>query len=112
MRLSKKIYLFMADYILQALLHRWGSRFEELNDKREEGNQHLQGPTLFDELTPVFTRDQLKVLIQQRQRTTPARVFLCQWQKRKLIQPLGNDHYQKKTNKLKTKNLCFPQSNQ
>lgn len=96
-RLSKKIYLFMADYILQALLHRWGSRFEELNDKREEGNQHLQGPTLFDELTPVFTRDQLKALIKQRQRTTPARVFLCQWQKRKLIQPLGNDHYQKKT---------------
>ena len=53
--------------------------------------------------------NQLKALIKQRQRTTPARVFLCQWQKRKLIQPLGNDHYQKK---LKTKNLCSPQSNQ
>ena len=94
-RLSKKIYLFMADYILNALLNRWGFRFEELNSKREEGHTAGQEPTLYDSLSELFTRDQLKALLQQRQKTTPARVFLCQWSKRKLIKPAGNDCYQK-----------------
>ena len=94
-RLSKKIYLFMADYILNALLSRWGFRFEELNSKREDGHTAGQEPTLYDSLSELFTRDQLKALLQQRQKTTPARVFLCQWSKRKLIKPAGNDCYQK-----------------
>ena len=94
-RLSKKIYLFMADYILNALLSRWGFRFEELNSKREEKSNSDQGPTLYDSLSELFTRDQLKALLQQRQKTTPARIFLCQWTKRKLIKPVGNDRYQK-----------------
>lgn len=94
-RNSKKLYLFMADFILQSMLNRWGARFEELNAKRVEEHSKPQEPTLFDELTTDFTRDQLKALLQKRQRTTPARVFICQWQKRKLIQPMGDNRYRK-----------------
>lgn len=94
-RNCKKIYLFMADYILHSMLGRWGFRFEELNARREEGRSGEQEPTLYDSLSELFTRDQLKALLQQRQKTTPARVFLCQWTKRKIIKPVGNDCYQK-----------------
>lgn len=95
-RNSKKIYLFMADYILHGLLDRWGARFEELNTKREENNKKQDhSPTLLEELTVEFTRDQLKALLQQRQRTTPARVFICQWLKRKFIQDIGDNRYRK-----------------
>lgn len=94
-RNSKKIYLFMADYILQSMLSRWGLRFEELNAKREEGKSRQQGPTLFDELPTEFTRDQLIALLQKRQHSTPARVLICQWQKRRLIQPTADNRYRK-----------------
>lgn len=94
-RNCKKIYVYMANYIIRALLGRWGLRFEELNAKREEGKTNGQEPTLYDQLSEEFTRDQLNALLCQREKKTPARIFICQWAKRKLIQPLGNDRYKK-----------------
>ena len=94
-RHCKKFYLFMADYILQSMLRRWGARFEEYNSSREDGSARLQGPTLYDELSFEFTRDQLNALLKQRQRTTPSRVLICQWQNRKLIKVIGENRYQK-----------------
>lgn len=94
-RLCKKFYVFMADYILQSMLSRWGARFEEYNSSREDGSARLQGPTLYDELSFEFTRDQLNALLKQRQRTTPSRVLICQWQNRKLIKVIGENRYQK-----------------
>lgn len=94
-RNSKKVYLYMADYIINALLNRWGSRFEELNAKREEGRGNAQEPTLYDQLSTEFTRDQLTALLKQREKKTPARIFICQWSKRKLIQAIGNNRFKK-----------------
>ena len=90
-----KLYLYLADYILTALLERWGNTFEQLNAKREEGRSTSKEPTLYDELSNEFSRDQLNALLKIRERTTPARVFLCQWSKRGLITPIGDDHYMK-----------------
>lgn len=100
-RLCKKIYLYLADYIIRALLGRWGLRFEELNAKREEGRSNGQEPTLYDQLSEEFTRDQLNALLAFREKKTPARIFICQWGKRKLIQALGNDRYRKIGNPYK-----------
>lgn len=109
-RNSKKIYLFMADFILQSMLRRWGARYEELNSKREETTSKPQEPTLYDELTAEFTRDQLNALLQKRQRTTPARVFICQWQKRKLIEAIGDNIYRKTTRQKLNENINTPKN--
>lgn len=39
-KLVRKIYLYMAEYILESMLTRWGKRFEELNTKREAEQKH------------------------------------------------------------------------
>lgn len=94
-RNCKKLYFYMADYIIRSLLSRWGGRFEELNAKREEGKSNSNEPTLYDQLSEEFSRDQLNALLKQRAKKTPARIFICQWTKRKLIQPIENDRYRK-----------------
>ena len=96
--LCKKLYLYLADYILTALLERWGDNFEQLNAKREEGRTGYNGPTLYDELSEEFSRDQLNALLKLRERRTPARVFICQWSKRGLITPFGDNRYKKNRN--------------
>lgn len=91
----RKIYLFMADYILRSLLGRWGYRFEQLNARRDESRGSLQEPSLFAQLADEFSRDDLNSLLQRSAKRTPARVFICQWTKRNLIAPVGNDRYRK-----------------
>ena len=92
------------------MLRRWGARYEELNSKREETTSKPQEPTLYDELTAEFTRDQLNALLQKRQRTTPARVFICQWQKRKLIEAIGDNIYRKTTRQKLNENINTPKN--
>ena len=92
-RNCKKIYVFMAEYTLRAMLSRWGALFEKFNTSRSDNKVSQHGPTLLDLLSDVFTREQLNALLLQRQHTTPARVFISQWNKRKLIADLGNNRY-------------------
>ena len=78
-----RFYRFMADYILDGLLARWGKRFEALQGKEqaEEGNKL----SLYDQLPDRFSRDQLRELIVKLELSTPARVFLSKWKKAHLI---------------------------
>lgn len=99
-KLARQIYLFMADYILQSLLQRWGKRFIDANTKRELENRTETKPQLFDILPNVFTREQLKQHLVEQGMVTPERVFICMWKKYRLIQLLDKNTFQK----LKTDN--------
>lgn len=79
----KKFYRYMASYILQGLLSRWGRRFEDMqrHDEVEDGPR----VTLYDQLPKSFSRDQLRELIVKLNLTTPARVFISKWKRARLI---------------------------
>ncbi len=79
-----RFYRFMASYILEGLLSRWGRRYEQMH-KNEESDDNVVKVSLYDQLPDQFTRDQLRELIVKLDLTTPARVFICKWKRAKLI---------------------------
>ena len=91
----RQIYLFMADYILDGMMDRWGKRFEELNTKRDQENKPGPKTVLFDQLSETFNRSQLRALIAQQGKTTPDKVFLSQWKKMRVIEIVDKDTYRK-----------------
>ena len=91
----KQIYLFMADYILQGMMDRWGKRFEDLNTKRDQENKPASKPILFSLLSDTFNRAQLRSFIEQQGLTTPERVFICQWKKMRVIEEVEKDTFRK-----------------
>ena len=91
----KQIYLFMAEYILQNMLDRWGKKFEELNAKREADQKPGPKENLFDQLTETFTREQLNVLIEKQGKVTPDKVFINRWKKLKVIEIIDKNTFRK-----------------
>lgn len=78
-----RFYRFMAQYILDGLMKRWGKKFEQLQKTTDEG---LDGKvTLYDAIPKVFSRDQLREQIVKLDLTTDAAVFICKWKKAHLI---------------------------
>lgn len=94
-RRVRQIYLFMADYILDNMMDRWGKRFEELSTKREQDNRPGPKTILFDLLEDTFNRDQLRAVIAQEGKATPVKVFICQWKKMRVIEEVEKDVYRK-----------------
>jgi len=78
-----RFYRFMADYILEGLMAKWGKQYEQLQkgSESEEGNR----VPLFDQLPESFSRDQLRELIVKLDLSTPERVFIHKWKRSKLI---------------------------
>ena len=107
----RQIYLFMADYILDGMMDRWGKRFEDLNTKRDQEKKPGPKTVLFDQLSETFNRSQLRALIEQQGKTTPDKVFLSQWKKLRVIEEIEKDVFKKlksqevrvKSKKLKVK---------
>jgi hypothetical protein len=95
----RQIYLFMADYILEGMLDRWGKRFEDLNTKRDLENKPGPKNSLFDQLSETFNRAQLRALIEQQGKTTPDKVFLSKWKKLRVIEMVDEDTYRKLNSK-------------
>ena len=91
----KQIYLYMAEYILQNMLDRWGKKFEELNAKREADQKPGPKQNLFDQLTETFTREQLNVLIEKQGKVTPDKVFINRWKKLKVIEIIDKNTFKK-----------------
>ena len=94
-RKCRKIYLFMADYILQMLLRRWGRTFEDLQAKRVNLSADTGRPKLIDRLPRDFSRDQLRALIQEAQVATPDRVLVSQWKANHWIEETEKFLYKK-----------------
>ena len=78
-----KFYRFMATYILDGLLARWGRQYEQMH-KTEETDDGGKVP-LYDQLPTQFSRDQLRELIVKLDLSTPARIFISKWKRAKLI---------------------------
>ena len=94
-RFVKQIYIYMAEYILQAMLDRWGKRFEELNAKREAEQKPGPKENLFDQLTETFTREQLNLLIEKQGKVTPDKVFINRWKKLRVIEIIDKNTFRK-----------------
>ncbi len=99
-RRVRQIYLFMAEYILDGMLSRWGKRFDDLNSKREAEQKAGPKECLFDQLTETFTREQLNLLIEKQGKVTPDKVFINRWKKLKVIEIIDKNTFRK----LKIKN--------
>ena len=78
-----KFYRFMANYILDGLMAKWGRQYEQLHkgDSDDEGNR----VTLYDQLPKQFSRDQLRELIVKLDLSSPDRIFIAKWKKAKMI---------------------------
>ena len=91
----RQIYLYMAEYILDGMLARWGKTFEELNAKRENGLKTGPAVSIFDQLTDTFTREQLNLLIEKTGKTTPDKIFICRWKKLHVIEIIDKNTFRK-----------------
>lgn len=91
----RRLYLFMADYVLSMLFKRWGKRFEELLAKREDTVSESGRPKLIDRLPKEFSREMLRNLIDELQVATPDRVLLSQWKANKWIEQIDKYQYRK-----------------
>lgn len=91
----RQIYLYMAEFILQSMMNRWGKRFEELNNKRLLENCTTNKPNLFNQLPDTFTKDKLKQIIDENGFVTSPRIFICQWKKIKAIKEIEKDTFRK-----------------
>ena len=78
-----KFYRFMANYILDGLMAKWGKQYEQMHkgDSDDEGNR----VTLYDQLPMQFSRDQLRELIVKLDLSSPDRIFIAKWKKAKMI---------------------------
>lgn len=94
-RRCRKIYHFMADYILRMLLSRWGKMFEDLQARRVDLTADSGRPKLIDRLPREFSRDQLRALIQEAKVATPDRILVSQWKANRWIQEVDKFLYKK-----------------
>ena len=78
-----RFYRYMATYIVDGLLSRWGRQYEQMH-KTEETDEVVK-VSLYDQLPDTFSRDQLRELIVKLDLSTPARVFISKWKRAKLI---------------------------
>ena len=85
-----RFYRYMATYVVEGLLSRWGRQYEAMHKGEEE--QDSTKVSLYDQLPETFSRDQLRELIVKLDLSTPARIFLSKWKRAKLI-------YESKENK-------------
>jgi len=92
--LVKRIYLAMADEILQGMMDKWGKRYEDLQAKRVELTSNKRLP-LFDQLGKEFTREQLNETIKRMELITPEYIFLSQWKAKGLITRIDKNQFRK-----------------
>ena len=78
-----RFYRFMAQYILEGLLHQWGARYDDMH-RIDAETAEPKRITLFDQTPDEFSYDQLKELC-MKLGLAPGRSFLAKWKKAKLI---------------------------
>lgn len=78
-----KFYRFMAQFILDGLMAKWGRQYEAMH-KNEEPDDSSR-VTLYDQLPEKFSRDQLRELITKLDLSSPDRIFISKWKRAKMI---------------------------
>lgn len=91
---SKQIYDYCAQFDLDTKLGKWGKRFIELTTQRVHGESQTR-VSVFDQLTHIFTRDQIDELIKRQELTTESRFFISKWKGRGWIKETAPKTYEK-----------------
>lgn len=82
----RKLYYFLADYILKGQLKLFGRMFEQhvVNIDYTDTNEEENAP-LYDQMPKRFTRDMLKTKVDELKLGTKARQFIFKWLRKHLI---------------------------
>lgn len=94
-RLCKLIYNYMAEFIFHNLVVRWGRYYDDLNAKRAATHSTEPVPGLFSLCPETFSRDQLKLLIEQQGCSTAYRQFIYNWTQAGYIIAIDKNHFKK-----------------
>ena len=93
-KFCKQIYNYCAQFDLDTKMNKWGKRFIELTQARIHGESQTR-VSVFDQLSHIFTRDQLDELIKRLELTTESRFFLSKWKGRGWIKETAPKTYEK-----------------
>lgn len=90
-KLVKRIYLAMADYILNNMVNKWGASYEDINADHQPSTYRPN--QVYDSLPQDFTRDLLKVTLQRMGKQSPVKAVVYRWQKLGWIKKTGEDQF-------------------
>lgn len=104
----KKIYQFMADYILNSLLERWGAQYDDLIAKQ---NKHYASASrikggIYALLPDVFTRKMFEDLWKREGKVSPARQTWYRWRFNGNITQLEDGSFRKVHKKQEQKQVA------
>ncbi len=95
----RRLYYALADYILRNQLKLFGKMYEKAMVKVEDYSEGFGDSDipLYDQMPKRWTRDQLRVKVEELELGTAARQFIYKWKKSKLIYEVeeGSDIYEK-----------------
>lgn len=94
-RYVRKLYKYFCESILGSMMNRWGAKYNELNKKRMEGVEYKTDERLIDQLTTLFTRQQIDLLIKENGNLTQSRFFISQWKAKGWIEKIAKNQYRK-----------------
>jgi hypothetical protein len=94
-KLCRKLFLFLCDYCLNSAVNRWGNKYDEAVKRQQQGAKVDKRKPLFDQLTNVFTRDQLVELSKKNEMNPDVRSRIYQWYTKGWIIKLRKNVYQK-----------------
>lgn len=80
-RLCRKIYIYMANYILDAMLAEYGAIYEDIKAAADSDKSAIQ-PSLYDSCPEEFSYDFFKQLVEERGGTKRATEYLSIWKKK------------------------------
>ncbi len=93
-KLVKQTYLACADRILQAMLGKWGSIFDDIN--AEQQPKPYKTCNYFDELPQEFSRQFLDQFLQRKGIKTPLKNVVCNWNRKGMIVKMPDGQIRKK----------------
>lgn len=93
-RLVKQTYLACADRILQAMLGKWGTIYDEIN--ADQQSKPYTACNYFDELPQEFSRQFLEQFLQRKGVKTPLKNVVCNWKRKGMIQKMPDGQIRKK----------------
>lgn len=92
---TRKLYKYFSEVILASMMSRWAGKYNDLIKRRNEGASPNPNNRLIDQVTTVFTRQQLDILIKENGNNTESRFFLSQWKAKGWIEKIGKNQYRK-----------------
>lgn len=84
--------IFIADYVLQQQLNRYG---EEMQKLRVEESRTTNASNVYDKLETQFTTSQVAEALRMEKRATPARNVISRWKRAGIIEKVAKNKFKK-----------------